>query len=96
MREGFYDYEGVKESGLIESVNANGTHSGTHNGTQIKKEEYEATIVKLIKENNRITRKQIASELSVSLRTVQRLLNSIKGLKHIGSGRGGYWEYNEK
>ena len=50
----------------------------------------------MINANNKITRKQIAEELSVSLRTVQRLLNSIDGLRYIGSGRGGHWEYNGK
>ena len=48
----------------------------------------------MIDANNKTTRKQMAEELSVSLRTVQRLLNSIDGLKYIGSGKGGHWEYN--
>ena len=48
----------------------------------------------MIKSNNKITRKQIATKLSVSLRTVQRMLNSIEGLTYIGSGRGGHWEYD--
>lgn len=26
----------------------------------------------------------------------ERLLNSIDGLKYIGSGKGGHWEYNGK
>ncbi|MBR1390509.1 MAG: hypothetical protein IJ567_03535 [Lachnospiraceae bacterium] len=64
-----------------------GTRSGTH--------EYETQIIDLVKGNNRITRKQMASELSVSLRTIQRIINSIDGLTFVGSGRGGHWEYKK-
>ncbi|MBO6159173.1 MAG: putative DNA binding domain-containing protein [Firmicutes bacterium] len=76
------------------SKSANGTHSGTQTGTHSGGEGYETQIRSMIKANNKITRKQIAEALSVSLRTVQRILNSIDGLRYIGSGRGGHWEYN--
>ena len=64
-----------------------GTHV-TQNGTQ----SYESQIISLIKENNKITRKQMAAELSVSLRTVQRIINAMDNLRYVGSGRGGHWE----
>lgn len=65
----------------------NGTHNGTHNDQY-----YESKIIALIKENNKITRKQMASELSLSLRTVQRIINSMDTITFVGSGRGGHWE----
>ena len=87
---------------LILKMNSNesgtqfGTQSGTQFGTQSEGEEYEEQILSLIKANNKITRQKIAEALSVSLRTAQRMLKSIDGLKYIGSGRGGHWEYNDK
>lgn len=90
VREGFYDYQNERQT------SANGTQVGTQSGIDSENGGYEHRILSMIKTNNKITRKQIASELSVSLRTVQRMLNSIKGLKYIGSGRGGHWEYDEE
>lgn len=52
----------------------NGTH-GTHVGTQ-NNDNYEAQITALVKNNNKITRKQMTAELSVSLRTVQRIVTN--------------------
>ena len=64
-----------------------GTHDGTH-GTH----NYEAQIIALVKKNNKITRKQMAEELSIGLRTVQRIINSMDNLKYVGSGNNGHWE----
>ncbi|MCD7764271.1 MAG: putative DNA binding domain-containing protein [Lachnospiraceae bacterium] len=71
-------------------MGANGTHgtqSGTHSGMS-----YEEQILNLVRMNNKITRKQMAQTLSISLRTVQRVINSMDNLTYIGSGRGGHWE----
>ena len=90
VREGFYDYQNDANGGRNDTKSANGTHSGTQSGD----DGYVSQILSMIKSNDKITRKQIAAELSVSLRTVQRMLNSIEGLRYIGSGRGGHWEYD--
>lgn len=71
-------------------MGANGTH-GTQNGTHSDMS-YEEQILNLVRMNNKITRKQMAQTLSISLRTVQRVLNSMDNLTYIGSGRGGHWE----
>ncbi len=67
-----------------------GTQSGTHQDTDSK-----AKILSLVKMNQKITRREIAEELSVSLRTVQRIINNIPSLKYVGSGRSGHWEIQE-
>lgn len=49
-----------------------------------------------IKENNKITRKAIAEDAGVSIKTVQRALKKIDNLKYIGRGNNGYWEFTEE
>lgn len=71
----------------------NGT-LGTQNGTQ-EAISYKAQIIAMVQHDNKISRKKMAEKLSVSLRTIQRIINSIDGLNYIGSGRGGYWEYRK-
>lgn len=71
----------------------NGT-LGTQNGTQ-EAPSYKAQIIAMVQKDNKISRKKMAEKLSVSLRTIQRIINSIDGLNYIGSGRGGYWEYRK-
>ncbi|MCD8362905.1 MAG: putative DNA binding domain-containing protein [Lachnospiraceae bacterium] len=66
---------------------ANGTQYGTQSNLS-----YEKQILNLVRKNNKVTRKQMAKTLSVSLRTVQRILNSMDNLIYIGSGKGGHWE----
>ncbi|MCC8060587.1 MAG: HTH domain-containing protein [Clostridiales bacterium] len=71
-------------------MGANGTH-GTQNGTH-SDTSYEEQILNLVRMNNKITRKQMAKTLSISPRTVQRVINSMDNLIYIGSGKGGHWE----
>ena len=49
-----------------------------------------------IKENNKITRKAIAEDAGVSIKTVQRALKKIDNLKYIGRGNNGYWEFTDE
>lgn len=48
-----------------------------------------------IRENNKITRKYIANEFGVSLKTVERIIKEMDNLKYIGSGNNGYWKLDE-
>ena len=73
----------------------NGTQCGTQYGTQYGTHKEELVIIELIKNNNKITRKEIANKLSISLRTLQRILNSIDKIYYVGSGKGGHWEIKE-
>lgn len=56
-------------------------------------------IIQMIKANNRISAKQIAEEISLSVRAVEKNIKELreKGIliRH-GSARGGYWEISEK
>ena len=56
-------------------------------------------LVEFIKEkvrsNNKITRKSIADEAGVSVKTIERIIKLIENLKYVGTGSNGYWELNE-
>ena len=57
------------------------------------------TLLEFIKEkkreNEKITRKAIADEAGVSVKTIQRALREIDNLKYVGSGNNGHWELDE-
>ena len=56
-------------------------------------------LVEFIKEkvrsNDKITRKAIAEEAGVSVKTIERAIKEIDILKYVGRGRNGRWELNE-
>jgi len=53
---------------------------------------YATRIIQLIKENNKITKADIAKELNVSEKTVEREMKKIPNVKYVGSGYSGHWE----
>ena len=72
-------------------VSANVPHGGTHDEEKIR-ESYESGILSMVKSNNRITRKEMAEKLSISLRSLQRIINAMDELHYVGSGNHGHWE----
>lgn len=79
----------------------NGTLDATPNGTQyavpdvVEINPYKEKILEAIRKNHKITRKQMAKSLSVSVTTVQRILNSMTEVQYIGVGKSGHWEIIE-
>ncbi len=55
-------------------------------------ENLESQIIKLIRQNNKITTKQIAIALCVSVSTVKRRIKNMKSVTYIGHGYSGHWE----
>lgn len=88
--------------GMSAKSDSHGTQYGTQYGTQAvtaesdKKADYAAQILTLVRSNNKITRKQMAGKLSVSLRTVQRIIDAMDNLVYVGSGKSGHWEIREQ
>ena len=72
-------------------VSANVPHGGTHDEEKIR-ESYESGILSMVKSNNRITRKEMAEKLSISLRSLRRIINKMDELHYVGSGNHGHWE----
>ncbi len=52
-------------------------------------------IINLIKENPRITRKQMATQIGVSKTTIERELSKFKDIRFIGPSKTGHWEIVE-
>ena len=49
----------------------------------------------MIKENNKISRKNIAISLGISERTVTKYIKNIPNIKYIRKGKGSYWELSD-
>jgi ATP-dependent DNA helicase RecG len=79
-----------------ENLNQDGAENGAENGAE-KLTERETEIVTLIKNNNTVTRKVIATQLGVGTTTVYRDIESLKErniIERIGSDKGGSWKVN--
>ncbi len=77
----------------------NDTQNGTQNeGEKLKPNDRRNNIVKLIKENSKITSLELSSRLFVSLSTIKRdlkVLTDEKTIEYIGSAKNGYWKVNK-
>lgn len=51
----------------------------------------EEKLKKLVKSNQRITRKGIAECFGFSPRSIQRYMNQVKSLRYVGSGKSRCW-----
>ena len=71
------------------------TQHGTQYDTQGAHQEEIERIVELIRQYRKITTKDMARELGVSVSTVKRRLKSIPDVFYIGSGFSGHWEIRE-
>lgn len=49
-------------------------------------------ILEMIKRNNKITAKQLAEKLGISIRTVRRKIKEMDNIEYIGHGYSGYWK----
>ena len=82
-------------------VGTNGTKTGTNDtktGTDVHEEDIEAKIVELIRENKKITQKEMQEQTGTSLRSIKRYISKLQSdgvIKRVGSSRSGYWEINE-
>jgi len=57
--------------------------------------EIELAIIDLIKNNSKITRKEMTQKIGVSLKTIERVLKNSKIIKRVGSRRYGEWIIKE-
>ena len=70
-------------------LSSNGTQDGTQDDINDK-------IISLIRANNKISAKDMAKHLNISLRTIRRKLRELDCVKYVGSGYSGHWEIDEK
>ena len=57
---------------------------------------YTDVIIKMIREDNKITRANIAEKLGVSKKTIEREIKKISQLSYVGRGYSGHWEIKDK
>jgi putative DNA-binding protein len=48
-----------------------------------------------IREDNKITRKEVANKAGVSVKTIERTMKEIDNLRYVGVGKNGHWELKE-
>ncbi|EGS29184.1 HTH domain-containing protein, partial [Mycoplasmopsis anatis] len=54
-------------------------------------EEAKKIIKAMIKQNNKVSRKDISIKLGVSEKTITRYINEIPSIKYVGWGKYGHW-----
>lgn len=79
-----------------ESQKTSQSANSTLDGTLRHSEDQLAKLRELVIRNPKVTRKQMASALGISERSVQRLLNATEYIHFTGGGRSGHWEITKK
>ena len=70
-------------------------HDVPQDVSRMSLEEIENIIKDMIKEDNRVSRKDIAMILGVSEKTITRYIKEIPNIQYVGKGKNGYWELND-
>lgn len=78
---------------IMPNLNYNGTQDGTQDVTQDgTQDDVYTLILEMIKRNNKISAKQLAEKLGISIRTVRRKIKEMDNIEYIGHGYSGYWK----
>ena len=73
----------------------NGSRNVSQDVSRMSLEEIENIIKDMIKEDNKVSRKDIAMILGVSEKTITRYIKEIPNIKYVGKGKNGHWELND-
>ena len=85
-------YVGSGNNGHWERVCVEIDTQGVAQGVAQDKNTLIEFIKKKVRNNDRVTRKEIADEAGVSLKTIERIIKEIDDLRYVGSGYSGHWE----
>lgn len=78
---------------IMPNLNYNGTQDVTKDVTQDgTQDDVYTLILEMIKRNNKISAKQLAEKLGISIRTVRRKMKEMDNIEYIGHGYSGYWK----
>lgn len=78
---------------IMPNLNYNGTQDVTQDVTQDgTQDDVYTLILEIIKRNNKISAKQLAEKLGISIRTVRRKIKEMDNIEYIGHGYSGYWK----
>ena len=84
----------VGRNNVVHNVVHNVAHDVAHDVVHDKLDLVEF-IKEKVRSNNKITRKSMADEVGVSVKTIERIIKLIENLKYVGTGSNGHWELNE-
>lgn len=84
----------VGRNDVVHNVVYNVVHNVAHDVVHDKLDLVEF-IKEKVRSNNKITRKSMADEVGVSVKTIERIIKLIENLKYVGTGSNGHWELNE-
>lgn len=62
----------------------------------VPQDRMDAQIIKLIRNDNKISTEKIAAIIGVSTKTVKRHVKNIESIKYVGSGYSGHWRINDE
>lgn len=85
----------IIEDGFNRKSNSNNQSTNHNNFSTNKKTSVYDMMIQLIKENNTITRKEIAQHINKSVRTVARMIAKSEKIKYVGKTKQGHWEIIE-
>ena len=77
---------------------SDGLNEGENDGEKLKPKDRQNKIVKIMKENSKITTIQLSNILLVSVSTIERdlkVLTDEKIIEYVGSAKAGYWKINK-
>lgn len=78
---------------IMPNLNYNGTQDVTQDVTQDgTQDDVYTLILEMVKRNNKISAKQLAEKLGISIRTVRRKIKEMDNIEYIGHGYSGYWK----
>ena len=78
---------------IMPNLNYNVTQYVTQDVTQdVTQADVYTLILEMIKRNNKISAKQLAEKLGISIRTVRRKIKEMDNIEYIGHGYSGYWK----
>ena len=87
----------VKKVNTKEIMN-DGTNDGINDGKKLDLNSRKNLIINIIKENDKITRKEIISKIGISKATLERDLAALRKdnkIEYIGSSKNGKWIIKE-
>ncbi len=70
-------------------------HGVPQNVPRMSLEEVENIIKEMIKQDNRVSRKELSSTLRISEKTITRYIKEIPSIRYVGKGKNGHWELDE-
>lgn len=62
----------------------------------VPQDQMDVQIIKLIRNDNKISTEKIAAIIGVSTKTVKRHVKNIESIKYVGSGYSGHWQINDE